>query len=146
MAEPQSPYPVISYAPQSTQDQEHLRILSICWYVMAGLSALSSCPAVIYIGMGGVMVFSPRTFGSGSPPLPAFMGWMFIGLGLATLLIGWGVAGLMAWAARSLVTRRRIVLIYVVAALACLSVPLGTVLGIFTFVVLARPNVRGSFR
>ena len=33
----------------------------------------------------------------------------------------------------------------VIAALECLSVPLGTLLGVFTLVVLSRPSVRDSF-
>ena len=35
---------------------------------------------------------------------------------------------------------------YINAGLNCLSVPLGTVLGVFTFVVMSRPGARMLFR
>jgi hypothetical protein len=41
--------------------------------------------------------------------------------------------------------RRRLMLCYVTAALACLQMPFGTCLGIFTFIVLGRPSVKASF-
>ena len=41
--------------------------------------------------------------------------------------------------------RRKRTFSQVVAALQCLAVPLGTVLGIFTFVVLGRPTVQQTY-
>ena len=47
--------------------------------------------------------------------------------------------------ARRLRQRRSRVLCLVVAAIDCISIPFGTLLGVFTFVVLARPTVMRMF-
>jgi hypothetical protein len=47
--------------------------------------------------------------------------------------------------AASLGTRRRRTLCLVTAGLTCASFPLGTALGIFTFIVLSRPTVKTLF-
>jgi hypothetical protein len=44
-----------------------------------------------------------------------------------------------------LLKRRHRMFILIVAGLNCLSVPLGTILGVFTFVVLGRDSVRKAF-
>lgn len=126
------------------RDTEHLRILSICWYVMSGLAVLMGCFPIFHVSFGLFMIFSPKSFGPGTPP-PPFMGWMFFLMGSAFMLAGWSVAILGFFTARSLPRRRRITICYVGAALACLWVPLGTLLGVFTFIVLSRPNVKASF-
>jgi hypothetical protein len=48
--------------------------------------------------------------------------------------------------ARYLGQRRRKVFSMVTAGVNCLSFPFGTVLGVFTFVVLSRPSVEASYR
>jgi len=48
-------------------------------------------------------------------------------------------------AGSSLRSKRRWVLCLVVAGMNCLNAPLGTVLGVFTFLVLFRPTVKALF-
>jgi hypothetical protein len=48
-------------------------------------------------------------------------------------------------AARSLSTRQRRTFCMVIAALNCMNAPLGTLLGVFTFIVLGRDSVRLEF-
>ena len=48
-------------------------------------------------------------------------------------------------AARYLAARRRHMFCVVVAAISCAFSPLGTVLGVFTLIVLYRPSVREQF-
>ena len=61
------------------------------------------------------------------------------------LACGWTAAVLLAWSGRCLAQRRRYIFCMVMAAIACLFVPLGTVLGVFTIVVLAKPEVKATF-
>jgi hypothetical protein len=47
--------------------------------------------------------------------------------------------------AKRLKERRSRALCLVVAAVSCLGIPFGTVLGVFTFLVLSRPSIERSF-
>jgi hypothetical protein len=73
------------------------------------------------------------------------MGMMMGCFGLFLFLLAGTVAFLNYKTGQSLVRRRNLTLVYVMAALACMGVPMGTLLGVFTFVVVSRPAVRGSF-
>ena len=55
------------------------------------------------------------------------------------------LAGFVAYAGRCLSQQRRYLLCMIVAGLACLFTPIGTILGVFTLVVLLRPQVKAAF-
>lgn len=168
---------------QSVQDAERLRLLSLFYYIFAGLLAVSGLVFVFHIIMGLAFVstsfgptpgvtFSPNTFpgappnfpapsgsfappnfpappsGSFAPPssaMPPAFGWLFVFAGVLALLATEILAVLTFAAGRCLVRRRNQTLIQVVAALLCLHVPLGTLLGVFTFIILGRPSIASLF-
>ena len=131
--------------PLHPDSESHLRLLAVFHYVFAGLGLLG----LVFLGlhyalMQSVVEMAERNPG-GNPPPEAFLAifvWFYVLMGLVCLA---GVV-LNVLAARSLQTRRRWLLCAVVAGLNCLQVPLGTVLGVFTLVVLNRPGVRPAFR
>jgi hypothetical protein len=59
--------------------------------------------------------------------------------------MGLTFAALTAFAGRSLQQRRRHTFVQVVSGIMCLFMPIGTVLGVFTIVVLSRDSVRQQF-
>jgi hypothetical protein len=126
------------------RDNEHLRMLSICWYVFAGLTAFLGCFPIIHVGMGLMFVLAPPP--TSSPPAPAAIGWIFVIVGSVIILFAETIAVLGFLAAYSLPKRQRLWVCYVAAALACLQLPFGTILGVFTFIVLSRPQVQVSFQ
>jgi hypothetical protein len=125
-------------------DAEHLRLLSIFHFVLAGLHALIGCFPVIHLWIGISILSGEFPLGRGEAPPPAF-GWLFVGLASVAILFSWTLAVLMVLAGRRLAARRSRTFCTVVAALECLLMPFGTVLGVFTLVVLARPSVRSRF-
>jgi hypothetical protein len=127
------------------RDTEHLKILSVCWYVVSGLSVLFGCFPLLYVGMGVMMMTTPRAFAGGAPPPPPAIGLFFALFGGFFSLMIWVGAVLAFLTGRALTNRNRLILCYVTAGLACLQIPIGTILGIFTFVILARPTVRSKF-
>ena len=129
------------------QDQEHLRLLSIFHYVMGGVMGFFACFGLIYVVMGMFFALAPaQAFGPGpGQQPPAIMGVLFTVMGGMIVLLGWSVAALVIVAGRSLAGRKRYVLCLVAAAIQCLWVPFGTVLGVFTIVVLMRPSVQALF-
>lgn len=72
-------------------------------------------------------------------------GMLIAGVGSAFALLGWIFAVLVAVAGRKLAKRRGRTFCMVIAALCCLMVPFGTILGVFTLVVLSRPSVQALF-
>jgi len=133
---------------QERQDAEHLKILSICYYVQAGLTALGACVPVIHLVMGiGMLTGSfagPGASGHDQDSL-RMMGGFFVVIAGVIILLGWGLAVCNFIVAKRIVKRQSRVLCMVTAGINCLSIPLGTTLGIFTFIVMSRPSVAESF-
>ncbi len=129
------------------RDEEHLRLLSLGYKVSAGFIAFYSLFGLFYVFMGLLFAFAPFPEGGGGAseaPL-AFFGLFMGGIGIVFLLVGFTFAALRWRTAWSLDKRRSIVFCQLVAALTCLEIPYGTLLGILTFIVLARPSVRRLF-
>ena len=133
--------------PQSAEDEQHLRLLSLFHYVVGGLTALFACFPLLHVAMGLAMVFSPDSFGgkSGEQP-PAFFGWMFTCLGGGMFLAGLAVAICVALAGRYIRQRTRYWFVFILACFQCAIFPFGTALGVFTIIVLSRPSVKALFQ
>lgn len=128
------------------QDAEHLRLLSIFHYIVGGLTVLIACIPLIHVTIGLLFVLKPHAFaGSSGPPPPAWFGWFFIVLGGTFFFLGQALAGCMIAGGRCLAKRRKYLFVLVIACLECMFVPFGTVLGVFTILVLMRPSVKLVF-
>ena len=131
-----------------SQDAEQLRLLSIFHYVVGGITGLFSCLTLFYIVFGIVMIVAPEILkppGGPREPAPEFVGWFMVAFGAITLTIGWSLAGCILFAGRCLARRRHHMFCVIVAGFSCLFMPFGTVLGVFTIVVLTRPSVKELF-
>ena len=128
----------------ASKDLEHLRLLSIFHYVAAGVLGFFSCAFIFHIVFGLIFLLSPEAFDNGEPP-PTFMGWLFLIMGSAAVLSGWTLAILLIVAGRFLKKHKRRIFCMVVAGISCLFMPAGTVLGVFTILVLSRPTVKTLF-
>lgn len=127
-----------------TQDAEQLRLLSIFHYVVAGLAALFACFPLFHLFFGVAMVTGWGEFAS-EDPVAGVMGWFFIVFAAVFILAGWAFAACLAFAGRFLAQRRRYTYCLVMAGVACMFMPFGTVLGVLTIVVLVRDSVKELF-
>ena len=130
------------------QDIEHLRLLSIFHYIVAGLTALCACFPLIHFTIGMLMLFAPEVFKGNHPNNPDelwFIGIIFIIFPGLFILSGWTLAFFILLAGRNLASRRRYTFCLVIAGIMCVIVPFGTVLGVFTIIVLVRPSVKELF-
>jgi hypothetical protein len=129
------------------QDKEHLRLLAIFHYVVAGLAALFSFFPLLYTTVGAIFIFAARhgTPKPGEEPPPEFIGWIFAMVGSLLFLLGIAIAICILIAGRSLAKRTCYWLALVVACIECLFIPFGTILGVFTIVVLSRESVKALF-
>jgi hypothetical protein len=133
-------------APYSN-DISHLQILSILHYVWGGLLMLLSCFFIIYIVMGFVMasgafnasVSAGRT---ASQPPPPSVGYVLVGFGSCGVVCGWGIGICTIISGYKMATRKSRVFSIVMAGINCISFPLGTTLGVFTIIVLAKQSIK----
>jgi hypothetical protein len=121
---------------------EHLRVLSILNYVYAGLCLLGSCGGIFYLVMGGM--FARLVERQGNNPHSAeaaeAVGGMMVAFGFLMTCFAVLGAVLSFLSARWMGQHRNRTFSLITAGLQCLAIPLGTILGIFTFVVLSTPE------
>ena len=133
--------PVLS-GDQQARDAEHLKLLSIFYFVLAGLG-------VAGLGFLGVhfafmrLFFHPDVLKNqkdGPPPdvLIKFMAAAYI-FGALVIIVG-SILNLLSGI--FIRQRRNRMFSLVVGGLNCLHVPLGTLLGVFTIITLTRDSVR----
>lgn len=134
----------MSEAAANPQDAEHLRLLGIFHYVVAGMLALFACIPFIHFFVGIVMVIGSFFAPNQNEPT-FFVGMLFVALAGVIIFMGWLVAGLLAYAGRCLDRRQHYTFCFVMAAVACFFMPVGTALGVFTIIVLSRPSVKAVF-
>lgn len=126
----------------TNDDLQHLQLLSIFHYIVAGLAALFSLIPIVHFGLGIAMVTGRI---DGSEPPPPFVGWFLIVIAAGIILLGMSFAVCIALTGRFLAQRAHYVFCFVMAAIECIFTPFGTVLGVFTILVLARPSVKELF-
>lgn len=127
--------------PLLPRDREHLNLLSVFHFVFGGLAIIGILFLLAhYIFFQAILsaVSKDPSF-TGGPPMEIFshMVWFYVIMGLALLTAG----ALNVYAGICLRRCTNRVFTLVVAALNCLSIPLGTALGVFTIIVLQRESV-----
>jgi hypothetical protein len=128
-----------------TQDEKHLDLLSIFHYVVGGFAGLFSLFPVIHLVLGLMFILAPgKMQGQGEPP-PAFIGWFFVIFAAMFITIGLVFTGFVIAAGRSLARRRRYLFCLVMAGIECVFIPFGTVLGVFTIIVLMKDSAKALF-
>jgi hypothetical protein len=124
------------------EDLQHLKLLSIFHYVVAGISALFACFPLIhfFIGLAMAAGWFPDT-----DPGARVAGTFFMVIAAIFIALGFAYAVCLVIAGRSLAAQKNRTLCLVMAGLSCLFMPFGTALGIFTIIVLMRPSVQELF-
>ncbi len=134
----------ITLPPEPSYDTEHLRLLSLFHYIVGGLAGLFACFPIFHIAIGIMLIMSPQHVNNNPMP-PAQFGWFFAILGSVLVLIGWTCASLIIVSGRFLAQRKSYTFCIVIGCIECLFMPFGTILGVFTLIVLNRPSVKAMF-
>ena len=124
------------------QDEEHLRLLSIFHYVVGGLTALCACIPIIHLAIGLAMFFGVFPDDDDATP---FIGLFIVVIAGCFILAGWSLAICLILAGGYLKNRKHYTFCLVIAGISCMLMPFGTVLGVFTIIVLMRPSVKEMF-
>jgi hypothetical protein len=125
-----------------SSDKDTLHLLSIFHFVMAGLIALVACIPLIHFALGLSMLVGGM---AGEEPELGMVGGFFAMIAGAIILVGWGIAFVVFLAGKNLEKQQKYQLCLVAAAMLCVFMPLGTVLGVFTLVTLNNQSVKELF-
>lgn len=130
---------------QSRRDDEHLRLLSIFHFVVGGLAVAGIAFLCLHFLIFQFVIANPAMWkGNPNPPPAEFFQmfvWFYVFMGLVLVTAG----GLNVLSGLFLRRRTNRTFSLVVAGLDCLQIPCGTILGVFTIVVLTRDSVRVSY-
>jgi hypothetical protein len=126
-----------------SRDEGHLRALAICHYVLAGMNAFYGCIPLLHVTLGISMVAG--AFNAGRNPPPPEMGWFFTIVGGSFSLFIWTLAFFSFLGGRFLARHTHYRFCFAIAILECLQMPHGTVLAVFTLLVLSRESVEKLF-
>ena len=128
------------------QDEEHLKLLSVFHYVAGGITGVIACFPIMHLIFGMVILVAGLAGASGDEKFPVLIfGLVFTLIPGFIILCGWVLAACLVIAGSFLARRRHYMFCFVVACISCLLMPYGTVLGVFTIIVLMCPTVKELF-
>ena len=151
MADPVPPLlpPSAGYLPiwkdQRKIDADHLRLLAIFHGVLAAAGLLFLGLLLLHYQLMNQVFSDPKFWqnGRGVPPpeMFAIFKWVYVFAG-GIIVAGMVLNALSGWC---IARRQARVFSLFVAGLDCLQLPFGTILGVFTLVVLLRDSVREAY-
>jgi hypothetical protein len=126
-------------------DLHYLNLLSIFHYILGGMKFLFGFVPLIYVVIGMIMLLAPEKHG-GSEEFPKVLfGGLMVFFGLGFTLVTWVMATMMIITGHKLSRHKSYMFCLVIACIECLSTPFGTILGVFTIILLSRPSVKELF-
>ncbi|HZQ48454.1 MAG TPA: zinc ribbon domain-containing protein [Verrucomicrobiae bacterium] len=132
---------------QRTDDADHIKLLAIFHFVVAGLALMGILFLAGHYLLMNSVISNPAIWRSSKnafpPPKEFFAVFVWVYFILGAFLVTASVLNLLSGV--FLLQRRHRVFSLVVAGLNCLHIPFGTVLGIFTIMVLSRGSVRAMY-
>lgn len=124
-----------------SEDEKQLELLAVFHFIWAAPLFLMSLLPIFHLSIGILMLTGRMNGGHPDAPPMALFGAIFTLAGGLFIALGMTCVALNIISGFSLRRRTRKPLSLVTAGLNCLFVPLGTVLGVFTIVVLMRESV-----
>jgi len=129
--------------PIKNNNCEHLKLLSTFQYVVGGIVSVTAMFSLFHISIGLSIIHSPnKPLQSDGTLLPPEFGWFFFIGGLLFLVFGLTLAICLIASGRFLAKRKRYWFSFIIACVECLFAPFGTILGIFTIIILSRDSVK----
>ena len=132
-------------AQKKIEIEDSLRLLSIFHYILGVMTALCAFFPIIYLVMGVFMIVTPVEFLQSNPEKTQFLGWLFVCLSSFLMLLGISIAVTQLLTARFISKRTNFHFCFFVSAFECLFIPFGTILGVFSILVLGKRATKNYF-
>ncbi len=123
---------------------ENLRVLGIFYYVVAAFAAMIALIPMIHLTIGSVLLIVSLVNPKVMFPL-TFVGGVFVLVASFLILLGATFGICLFFAGRFLRQTRHYYFCLVMGGVACVFFPWGTVLGVFTLVLLSKEEVKSLF-
>jgi nitrate reductase gamma subunit len=133
---------------QAIIDEEHLRLLSLAHYIDGALCILFFSLFIFHLVFFLFIASNPQAFPPSSAGHPAPPQGMFQAMGVVLgglILLGWAFGALTIYVGRCIKRRAKRGLTLIVACLNLVFMPIGTLLGVATILVLSRSSVRKAY-
>ncbi len=128
----------------SNTDIKELKLLSIFHYVVGGILIFLSLAQLIS-GIVFTHVFEPSTIeSSGQLFSPGFKYYVAV-MSVVAFILGKAIAIATILSGRFLTLHKRYWFSFIIACVLCLYMPFGTILGVFTLIVLCRQSVKDLY-
>ncbi len=127
------------------ENERHLDLLATFHYVVGGIGILFACIPLIHLLVGAGLLLGLFPFDDQDNIPPAFVGMLFAVVGGLFFLLGQALAWCIIYSGAQLKKREKYLFSFVVACIMCIFVPFGTVLGVFTIVVLSKESVKAMY-
>ena len=124
------------------EEAQQLDLLAVFHYVVGGCTALFACFPFIHVTLGALMMSGKL---DGPEPAARAVGLIFVIIGTFFILCGWALAAAILVAGRKLKQRKSRTYCLVIGALECMLMPFGTILGVFTLILLMKDSTRALF-
>ena len=147
MSSPLTPLPpiprplAVSAANPTAELRKHLNLLSIFHFVHAGFSLFLLLIPVYLLFFGLIAAFTDTNHSPGV----TYMGWLMLVMSVVLGVAILAFVGAVVFAGLELRKARRYNFCFAMAAIQCLHVPWGTLLGVFTIVALNKPLAKQLF-
>ena len=133
---------------QQIINDEHLKLLRIAYLIQGSVTAMMVFIGILYLGIG--MFFSAilgnlAETGNSDMEGMEFVGAIYSVIGFAIIVFVAIASTLYFMSAHYINKRRNRIFVLVAAGLSCLNIPWGTAIGVCTFYVLNRPEVKDEF-
>lgn len=132
--------------PLSPKNHVHLRRLTVGHTVVGLLGLLVGLIPLVLVGVGLAIAGGHLETPPDAPPPPEGLGWKFFGIGLLAFCLVEASAVATLLAVRQLRRQRNHGFCLLVACILCAYPPLGTALGLYSLMILTRPEVKAAFR
>jgi len=130
------------------EEANYLKILAIFHFVVAGIAGLFACFPIFHLIIGLSMLtgqFFPSETGAEFPFPFTLFGLMFTLIPAAIIFLGWAFAIALAISGYFLLRKQHHLFCLIMAGISCIFMPFGTVLGVFTIVLLMQPYIKNQF-
>jgi hypothetical protein len=131
---------------QRRRDRDHIKLLAVFHFILSGLAALGIAFLFVHHFFMNSVFSHPemwKNHGGVGPPKEFFEAFIWLYFFMGTLFALASIANILSGV--FLLKRRFRMFSFVVACVDCVQIPFGTVLGVFTLIVLLRDSVRQAY-
>ena len=126
--------------------KKNLETIAVFHYVYGAINCFGGLFLLALVALGGFLGSDWVAEQSHGDAPPAWLGGILSTIGVVLFFFVEAIGILIIYSGRCIAKRKNRTLSQVVAALCCLSIPLGLVLGIFTLIALSDEEVKREYQ